>query len=87
MKRFHKLFFLLLWQAEVDAAVKILLELKAEYKKVSGKDWKPGQTPAAAPVKDANKASALAQQLQESNTKLNQLKADSADKVSKFTCF
>jgi len=67
-------------KAEVDAAVKILLELKAEYKKVSGKDWKPGQTPAAAPVKDANKASALAQQLQESNTKLNQLKADSADK-------
>ena len=28
-------------QAEIDAAVKILLSLKAEYKSASGKDWKP----------------------------------------------
>ncbi|XP_034232537.1 bifunctional glutamate/proline--tRNA ligase [Thrips palmi] len=35
---------------QVDAAVKILLELKAEYKKVTGKDWKPGAQASSAPV-------------------------------------
>ena len=29
----------------VDAEVKILLSLKAQYKAATGKDWKPGQTP------------------------------------------
>ena len=28
-------------KAEVEAAVKTLLELKAEYKAATGKDWKP----------------------------------------------
>ena len=28
-------------KAEIDAAVKSLLELKAEYKAATGKDWKP----------------------------------------------
>ena len=32
-------------KAEIEAAVKTLLELKAEYKAATGKDWKP---PAAA---------------------------------------
>lgn len=40
---------------DIDAAVKTLLELKAEYKKASGQDWKPSATPAAAPVKAQNK--------------------------------
>lgn len=35
---------------QVDSAVKILLELKAEYKKVTGKDWKPGAQPSSPPV-------------------------------------
>lgn len=39
---------------DVDAAVKLLLELKAEYKKASGQEWKPS-TPAPAPVKAQNK--------------------------------
>ena len=32
-------------QPEIDAAVKVLLDLKAKYKAAAGKDWKPGQTP------------------------------------------
>lgn len=35
---------------DVDAAVKILLELKSQYKNVAGVDWKPGQPIAAAPA-------------------------------------
>ncbi|XP_034131369.1 bifunctional glutamate/proline--tRNA ligase isoform X2 [Drosophila guanche] len=34
---------------EIDAAVKVLLELKAQYKSITGQDWKPGTVaPAAA---------------------------------------
>ena len=35
----------LVFQPEIDAAVKVLLDLKAQYKAAAGKDWKPGQTP------------------------------------------
>ena len=31
-------------QADIDAAVKALLVLKAEYKSATGKDWKPRNT-------------------------------------------
>ncbi|XP_061172906.1 bifunctional glutamate/proline--tRNA ligase-like [Saccostrea echinata] len=34
-------------KSEIDEAVKELLTLKAEYKNVSGSDWKPGTTPPA----------------------------------------
>ena len=39
-----------LTQADIDAAVKTLLQLKADYKTATGADWKPGNqaTPAAA---------------------------------------
>ena len=42
---------------DIDAAVKLLLELKVEYKKTSGQDWKPTAAPAlaTAPVKTQNK--------------------------------
>ena len=44
-------------KAEIDAAVKQLLELKAKYKSATGKDWKPGthqpKTKATTPPKDA----------------------------------
>ncbi|XP_050079284.1 bifunctional glutamate/proline--tRNA ligase [Anopheles maculipalpis] len=33
-------------KSEVDAAVKTLLELKAQYKTTTGSDWKPGAAPA-----------------------------------------
>ena len=29
-------------QADIDAAVKVLLDLKAQFKAATGKDWKPG---------------------------------------------
>merc|ERR1712106_1184053 len=35
---------------EIDAAVKKLLALKAEYKAATGSDWKPGAAPAPAPA-------------------------------------
>uniref|UniRef100_A0A6I8S6E3 Bifunctional glutamate/proline--tRNA ligase n=2 Tax=Xenopus tropicalis TaxID=8364 RepID=A0A6I8S6E3_XENTR len=38
---------------KVDEAVKLLLALKAEYKEKTGQEYKPGQTPAAAPTKKA----------------------------------
>ncbi|CRL04183.1 CLUMA_CG017290, isoform A [Clunio marinus] len=49
-------------KADIDAAVKILLELKAEYKTATGQDWKPGvtvpanapQTPSLGQVSDLN---------------------------------
>lgn len=37
---------------QVDAAVKRLLELKAEFKSAAGKDWKPDQPPPAAAKKE-----------------------------------
>uniref|UniRef100_A0A8C5M6K6 Bifunctional glutamate/proline--tRNA ligase n=1 Tax=Leptobrachium leishanense TaxID=445787 RepID=A0A8C5M6K6_9ANUR len=37
-------------KTEVDAAVKLLLSLKAEYKQVTGQDYKPGNAPAPASV-------------------------------------
>lgn len=40
-------------KAEVDAAVKQLLSLKAEYKQVTGQDYKPGNPPAVKSAEDA----------------------------------
>ncbi|XP_059171364.1 bifunctional glutamate/proline--tRNA ligase-like [Physella acuta] len=37
-------------KSEIDAAVKTLLQLKADYKSVSGQDWKPDQSPPAVPA-------------------------------------
>ena len=34
-------------KAEVDAAVKLLLQLKADFKAATGNDWKPAAAPAA----------------------------------------
>ncbi|XP_069810307.1 bifunctional glutamate/proline--tRNA ligase isoform X2 [Dendropsophus ebraccatus] len=36
-------------KAEVDAAVSVLLSLKAEYKQATGQDYKPGNAPAQSP--------------------------------------
>ena len=40
-------------QGDVEAAVKILLSLKADYKNVTGQDWKPAVAPSAAGQKTA----------------------------------
>ena len=70
-------------QASIDAEVKVLLALKSEYKSVTGAEWKPGAAPAGKEA-DANKASTVAAQLQESNVKVQELKATKADKVRFF---
>ena len=79
----------------VDAAVAKLLELKANYKTATGKDWKPapaGAPPAKAakeapkPAPAAKESSPVADQLNDDiaaqGEKVRQLKADKADKVA-----
>jgi len=48
----------LVGQATIEAAVKELLALKAEYKLAAGKDWLPGATPDAAGAAAAPAAAA-----------------------------
>lgn len=43
------LFFPFLLQEQVDEAVKVLLNLKAEYKQKTGQEYKPGNPPTASP--------------------------------------
>ena len=77
-------------QANIDAAVKILLALKADYKKATGKDWKPGATPpAAAPAASASgdkSADQLDKEVTEAGNKVRQLKTDKAAKVGCVQC-
>ena len=70
--------------------MKELLALKAEYKKVTGQDWKPGAAPAAAaavvaPVAAAPPASTgndLDVKITAQGNKVRELKAKKASKVS-----
>uniref|UniRef100_A0A3P9I4X4 Bifunctional glutamate/proline--tRNA ligase n=1 Tax=Oryzias latipes TaxID=8090 RepID=A0A3P9I4X4_ORYLA len=48
---------------QVDAAVKQLLALKAEYKQQTGQDYKPGSQPAASPAQTQSSPSPPAQEL------------------------
>ncbi|XP_037079288.1 bifunctional glutamate/proline--tRNA ligase-like, partial [Pollicipes pollicipes] len=70
----------------VDAEVKTLLALKAEFKAAAGQDWKPGMkipdAAAATVPADANAASNLAQKIAAQGDKVRQLKTDKADKVA-----
>lgn len=81
-------------QDQVQAEVKILLNLKVEYKNATGKDWKPGVTPvpvtaAAAPVLAAappnpasgNDATNLNAKITEQGNKIRQMKTDQAPMV------
>lgn len=68
---------------QIDAAVKVLLDLKAEYKKVSGKDWKPGAQPATVPppASPASRGTSdLSGQIAEQGDKVRKLKAEKASK-------
>ena len=73
-------------QADIDAAVKSLLALKAEYKSATGKDWKPGQ---AAPVTTttpvAMATNGLTDKIAEQGNKVRDLKAAKANKVGRLT--
>lgn len=78
---------------EIDAAVKQLLELKAQYKTLTGQDWKPGTvvaaaTPAPAAAAAAASApassdiSAVLDQIAAQGDKVRELKAAKADKAT-----
>nr|XP_020664111.1 bifunctional glutamate/proline--tRNA ligase isoform X1 [Pogona vitticeps] len=43
---------------QIDAAVKVLLALKAEYKQMTGQDYKPGHPPAVLPSSSSSSSSA-----------------------------
>ena len=72
-------------QAVIDAAVKELLALKAEFKSVSGKDWSPAL--ASAPLATSEKPSSavnvdtLSSQVKTAGDKVRDLKAKKAEKV------
>ncbi|KAL4237700.1 hypothetical protein ACF0H5_002415 [Mactra antiquata] len=70
-------------KAEIDAAVKILLDLKKDYKAATGKDWKPGQGGAA--PKKAESGSGNADELNEKITNqgnvVRKLKEDKGPKA------
>ncbi|ALC47809.1 Aats-glupro [Drosophila busckii] len=76
---------------EIDAAVKRLLELKAQYKTVTGQDWKPGTVAAAAvpapqaATKSSTASTAVADKLAEiaaQGDKVRELKTAKADKAT-----
>ncbi|CAI9729936.1 glutamate proline--tRNA ligase-like [Octopus vulgaris] len=77
-------------KSEIDAAVKILLGYKSQFKAVSGFDWKPGCTksfegkgdaaqPSSNPVSNQN-ASDLNKRIQDQGNKVRQLKSCKAPK-------
>ena len=83
--------FVFHFQDDIGVAVKELLALKAEYKKVTGQDWKPGAAPpAAAPVgasplaaaPPASTGSDLDVKITAQGNKVRELKANKASKVS-----
>ena len=64
--------------------MKNLLELKAEYKHATGKDWKPGATPTAASASqhaDGVSVDLLNQQITDAGNHVRKLKAEKAGKV------
>ncbi|KAJ8309483.1 hypothetical protein KUTeg_014357 [Tegillarca granosa] len=67
---------------QVDAEVKILLALKAEYKAGSGKDWKPGSTPPASSgaVKSTGDAEGINAKIVDQGNKVRSLKEKKAAK-------
>lgn len=77
-------------QDQIDAAVKQLLALKAEYKQVTGQEYKPGaapvqKTPAPAPAQNSTSpapaATGLYEKVAEQGEVVRKLKAAKAPKV------
>lgn len=76
-------------KAIVDSEVKVLLALKTEYKKVTGKDWVAGQSSASpAGISSGDKAPAtsdvnvILQQIGTQGDKVRELKSKKADKAT-----
>uniref|UniRef100_A0A182M1F8 Bifunctional glutamate/proline--tRNA ligase n=1 Tax=Anopheles culicifacies TaxID=139723 RepID=A0A182M1F8_9DIPT len=71
-------------KADVDAAVKVLLDLKAHYKTQTGSDWKPGASVAAPPTpstgSSADAATTLNAKIVEQGNLVRDLKAKKAAK-------
>uniref|UniRef100_A0A904A5I6 Bifunctional glutamate/proline--tRNA ligase n=1 Tax=Anopheles quadriannulatus TaxID=34691 RepID=A0A904A5I6_ANOQN len=70
-------------KADVDAAVKVLLELKAQYKAQTGSDWKPGAAvvvASAAPAAGSSDADSLNGKIVEQGNLVRDLKAKKAAK-------
>jgi len=70
-------------KADIDAAVKVLLQLKSEFKAETGKDWKPGMTVVAqASSKPAESSSRheLDGKIQTQGDLVRKLKSEKADK-------
>ena len=74
-------------QAELDPEIKVLLSLKAQYKQIAGKDWKPDSGASAnapsAVVTTANTGAAdkINQQISDQGAKIRQLKSQKVSKV------
>lgn len=84
------MYLLAVHQDQVDAAVKQLLALKAEYKEKTGQDYKPGmqaspaQTPAAPAQSKSNsspQAKELFSQVAQQGELVRKLKSEKAPKV------
>lgn len=78
---------------DIDAAVKQLLALKAEYKEETGQDYKPGSPPAGAaqnvsskPSASARDRKALYDEVAAQGEVVRKLKAEKAPKVSTLEC-
>lgn len=72
-----------LLQDQVDAAVKQLLALKEEYKRITGQEYKPGVAPpqkAPAPVQNGS-TNDLYEKVAEQGELVRKLKAEKAPKV------
>ncbi|XP_050407010.2 bifunctional glutamate/proline--tRNA ligase [Patella vulgata] len=71
-------------KAKIDEAVKELLRLKAEFKGIFGKDWKPDLVIAPEPTKPVaadNKCTDLNQQIVEQGNKVRELKSAKSPKA------
>lgn len=79
-------------QDQVDAAVKQLLALKAEYKQVTGQDYKPGAAPVQktqapvqkSPAPAAPDTTGLYEKVAEQGEVVRKLKTEKASKVRAF---
>lgn len=67
-------------KSEIENAVKDLLALKAQYKQVTGEDWKPGSTPIAVTNGPSINAEQLSAKVQGQADKVRKLKGEKADK-------
>ncbi|KAG9336815.1 hypothetical protein JZ751_003163 [Albula glossodonta] len=73
---------------QIDAAVKQLLALKAEFKQITGQDYKPGMAPPSpaspqtspAPVKTSSEASGIYERVAQQGEVVRKLKAEKAPK-------